>query len=121
MALTRTLRHRRRTEAPFEFRWEPLRDVQDHDRLPVGSHRMPDWSLLVIDKHEEVSIPSSAARSSHDGTSNHDCHAGRARRTARDRAERKCSSAQRGYYLVRCTTTASVSMLAVRAEPIWPG
>ncbi len=35
---TRTLRHRRRTEAPLEVSWVPLGDVHDHDRLPARSH-----------------------------------------------------------------------------------
>jgi hypothetical protein len=48
MALTRTLRHRRRTEAPFEFRWEPLRDLPEQDRLPNVSHRVMDgWCRQI--------------------------------------------------------------------------
>jgi len=79
---------------------------------------MPDWSVLVIDKREEVSVPGSATCSSHDGTSSRDGHADGARRTAGDTDQRKRSSAQRGDYLVRCTTTASVSMLAVIAAVV---
>ncbi len=72
---TREFRHRRRIEAPLEARSEPLGDVHDHDRLPVGSQRTLDWSVLVIDKQEGVSIPGSTARASQDGTFNRGSHA----------------------------------------------
>jgi hypothetical protein len=91
-----------------------LGDVHDHDRLPAGSHTKIDGGVFVIEQRKEVSGPDAAARPLRDGTPGHDgpdC-------TARYAEERDRSPAGRGDYLVRCTTTASVTLLAVIAAVV---
>jgi hypothetical protein len=79
---------------------------------------MPEGRLLVIALDEEVAIPGPAARSSDDGASNRDGQADGKRRIVGDGEIRDRSAAQRGDYLVRCTTTASVTLLAVIAAVV---
>jgi Protein of unknown function (DUF2637) len=88
-----------------------LGDVYDHDRLPAGSHTKIDGGVFVIEQHKEVSSPDAAVQPLRDGTPGHDC-------TARYAEGRDRSAAGRGNYLVRCTTTASVTLLAVIAAVV---